>query len=28
MIFDFKTNLVDGLRSTISVVTVSLNQTW
>jgi len=27
MIFDFKTNLVDGLRSTISVVTVSLNQT-
>ena len=27
MIINFRTNLVDGLRSTISVVTVSLNQT-
>ena len=27
MVFSIRTNLVDGLRSTISVVTVSLNQT-
>ena len=27
MLFNFKTNLVDGLRSAIPVVTVSLNQT-